>query len=98
MGTGHEGWPAVVRVAQAGDDRSYLGVIYREGDKIAIEDCYLPSSSAKAYYKYKSFMSFIWELNNQRWGRNPQLILNIYNITSYYVAFLSFKKAHLTVQ
>ena len=35
MGTGHEGWPAVVRVAQAGDDRSYLGVIYREGDKIA---------------------------------------------------------------
>ena len=46
----------------------------------------MPSSNAlKAYYKYKSCMSFIWELNDQRMDRNPQLTLNIYynSIISY---------------
>lgn len=33
----------------------------------------------KAYYKYKVCVSFIWELNGQRQGRNPGLRLDIFN-------------------
>ena len=43
------------------------------------EGRYLPNSTAvKAYYENKSFVSFIWEINNQRQGRNSWLSLNIY--------------------
>ena len=49
-----------------------LKEILKEIDINSIENRYLPSSNAvKAYYKCKAFMSFIWELNNPRWGRNP---------------------------
>ena len=36
-----------------------------------IEGRYLPSSSTvNVNYKYKGSVSFIWELNDQRWGRS----------------------------
>ena len=36
-----------------------------------IEGKYLPSSSAvNTYYKYKCFVTFIWELKDQMWDRN----------------------------
>lgn len=37
MRIGHKGWLAGVRLAQSEHGKSYLGVIYREVDKIAIE-------------------------------------------------------------
>lgn len=38
------------------------------------------SSVLKAYSKYKSFVSFIWELNDLRWSRN--LIETIHTTTT----------------
>jgi len=32
----------------------------------------------KAYHKYKGCVSFIWDMSDRKWGRNPQLRLNIY--------------------
>jgi hypothetical protein len=43
-----------------------------EVDTGGLEVRYLPSPSAlKAYNKYERFVSFIWELNDQRQCRNP---------------------------
>ena len=50
-----------------------------EVDSNSSEGRYLPSSNAlKAYYKYKSLLSFNWELNDDGMSRNPGLRLNIY--------------------
>lgn len=62
----HEGQPAEVGTAQEDPSKGYLRIIDREVDKIAQSTqlwCF------KAYFKYKEFLSFIWELNNLRWGR-----------------------------
>lgn len=58
------GDPVGVRVAQAEHGKSYLWVIGREVDKMAIE----------AFTSVKG-VSFIWELNNLRQAGNSQLIL-----------------------
>lgn len=62
--------PDLWRAAQVEQGKSYLKVIDREVDIVSLEGRYLPSSGTlKAYYKYKGFfLSFVWELNNQRWG------------------------------
>lgn len=40
-------------------------------DSNSLKGRYLPNSSTlKDYYKYKCCVSFIWKLNNQRWGNN----------------------------
>jgi hypothetical protein len=55
-----------------------LRVMDREVENNSLKGRYLPSSSAlKAYYKHKCCVSFIWELDDQRWGRNSQLRLKI---------------------
>jgi hypothetical protein len=43
-----------------------------------------------AYHKYKGFVSFNWDLNDQRQGRNLQSILSIYRyrIGVYNVKFI----------
>lgn len=70
---GHEGWPFGVRVAYLNHGKLYLRVIDREVD--IIESWYLPSFNAtKSYNKYEGFVSFIWELNDLRWCRNPHII------------------------
>ena len=71
-----------VRVAQVQHGKSYLGVIDSEVDRIAwsVDTC--PALVLfKAYYKYKSFVSFIWELNDQKQDRHSRLILNTYHNT-----------------
>ena len=61
-----------LRAVQMGHGKLQLGVIDREIDTNSLEGRYLPGSSTlKAYHKRKSFASFIWELNDLRWGRNP---------------------------
>lgn len=56
-----------VRSSPVEHGESYLRVIDREVD-ISLEGGHPPSSSTlKAHYKYKGCMSFISELNDQRW-------------------------------
>lgn len=70
---GHEGWPFGVRVAYLNHGKLYLRVIDREVD--IIESWYPPSFNAtKSYNKYEGFVSFMWELNDLRWCRNPHII------------------------
>jgi len=55
-----------------GYGESYLGGYWQGGRHNSMKNRYLPSfSTSKAYYKYKSFVFFIWELNDQRQGKNP---------------------------
>ena len=68
---GHEGWPVGVKRGSDGTWEVITRVIGREVDIIA-QRKYQPSSSAfKVYHIYQGFVSFIWGLNDQRWGRNP---------------------------
>ena len=61
-----------MRAAQAQHGQSYLRVILRAVDITAERVDICPVLVlAKTYYKYKSFVSFIWELNDQRWSRTP---------------------------
>lgn len=55
---------------------SYISVMGREVDKMTWRVGICPALVlSKAHYKHKSVVSFIWELNDLRWDRNPQLIL-----------------------
>jgi hypothetical protein len=68
-----------LRAAQMEYGKLQLRVTGQSCKHDSIEDMYLSSFSAfKAYHKHKSYVSFIWELNEQRQARTPQLRLNIY--------------------
>ena len=59
-------------------NKSYLRVVDKEIDIIAQRINICPALMLnRAYCKYKSYGSFIRELNDQSWHRNPQLGLNI---------------------
>lgn len=61
------------RAARAEHDKSHLRGTDGEVGTESLEGGYgLSASVFKAHHTYKGLVSFIWELNDLRWGRNPQ--------------------------